>query len=237
MLFCQWCGKERDPDANALHYCGPKDRPAAYCIKCGQQLGEGAATCVSCGTPAGQAPAPVALAVSMPQVDDAGNAPAPGLTAPMPAPGVVRVAAAPPPSASRYEADTLHVGAVRMGQVWSSLAAVLAFFIPWTTGGQSTGISLVTTANWSWWNPVAPQLIFALLLMSLCLSFLARSSEGHMIDSILAVVGLVLVIFCIDWVYDLRQVVDYVTGFWVVIAGCLVLTGSASISIMSDRQL
>lgn len=238
MLFCQWCGKERDPDANALHYCGSKDRPAAYCIKCGKQLDEGDTECAACGTPAGQMPAPVPLVVTAPSADDAGDAQGPGPAASTPATSAPRVLAVEPAARTRprYERDDTSTSGLRKGQAWSALAGILAFFIPWTIEGQSTGISLVTTSKWSWWNPVAPQLMFALLLIALCLTLVTGSYEGNMFDGILAVIGMALVIFCIDWVYELRQVVDYVTGFWVVMAACVFLLGSASIKFMGERS-
>jgi hypothetical protein len=54
VIYCSWCGKERAVDAQAIHHCGSKERPAAYCMVCGTPLGEGAAACTQCGTPATQ---------------------------------------------------------------------------------------------------------------------------------------------------------------------------------------
>jgi hypothetical protein len=54
VIYCSWCGKERAVDAQAIHHCGSKERPAVYCMRCGTPLGEGAATCAQCGTPATQ---------------------------------------------------------------------------------------------------------------------------------------------------------------------------------------
>jgi hypothetical protein len=54
VIYCSWCGKERAVDAQAIHHCGSKERPATYCMHCGTPLGEGAATCTQCGTPATQ---------------------------------------------------------------------------------------------------------------------------------------------------------------------------------------
>jgi hypothetical protein len=54
VIYCSWCGKERAVDAQAIHHCGSRERPAAYCMRCGTPLGEGAATCAQCGTPATQ---------------------------------------------------------------------------------------------------------------------------------------------------------------------------------------
>jgi hypothetical protein len=50
VIFCSWCGKERAVDAQAIHYCGSMERPAAYCMTCGRPL-DGATSCTSCGTP------------------------------------------------------------------------------------------------------------------------------------------------------------------------------------------
>lgn len=49
-IFCSWCGEERASDSHAIHYCGPSDRPALYCLRCGTTL-DGAPACPSCGTP------------------------------------------------------------------------------------------------------------------------------------------------------------------------------------------
>jgi hypothetical protein len=54
VIYCSWCGKEREVNAQALHYCGSMERPVAYCMKCGTSFAEGTATCASCGTPATQ---------------------------------------------------------------------------------------------------------------------------------------------------------------------------------------
>jgi hypothetical protein len=54
VIFCSWCGKERAVDAQAIHHCGSKDRPAVYCMQCGTPFGEAAATCASCGASTAQ---------------------------------------------------------------------------------------------------------------------------------------------------------------------------------------
>jgi hypothetical protein len=54
VIFCSWCGKERAVNAQAIHHCGSKDRPAAYCMHCGTPLGEAAAACASCGASTAQ---------------------------------------------------------------------------------------------------------------------------------------------------------------------------------------
>lgn len=50
VIYCSWCGTERAVNAQAIHYCGSMERPAAYCMSCGTPL-DGASSCVSCGTP------------------------------------------------------------------------------------------------------------------------------------------------------------------------------------------
>jgi hypothetical protein len=54
VIYCSWCGNQRAVNAQAIHYCGSMERPAAYCMKCGSSLDEGVATCTSCGTPTTQ---------------------------------------------------------------------------------------------------------------------------------------------------------------------------------------
>jgi hypothetical protein len=46
--YCQWCGKEQAVNALAIHHCGPKNRPAAYCSSCGTPFAPGATSCASC---------------------------------------------------------------------------------------------------------------------------------------------------------------------------------------------
>jgi hypothetical protein len=50
VAFCTWCGRRRDPDAIAIHHCGPKDRPAVHCTGCGGTLEE-TPFCAACGAP------------------------------------------------------------------------------------------------------------------------------------------------------------------------------------------
>ena len=46
--YCQWCGKEQAVNALAIHHCGPKTRPAAFCTKCGTPLLPGSSSCANC---------------------------------------------------------------------------------------------------------------------------------------------------------------------------------------------
>jgi hypothetical protein len=50
VIYCSWCGKGRAVNAQAIHYCGSMERPAAYCMSCSTPL-DGASSCASCGTP------------------------------------------------------------------------------------------------------------------------------------------------------------------------------------------
>jgi hypothetical protein len=54
VIYCSWCGKERAVDAQAIHHCGSRERPPAYCMRCGTPLEAGAPSCASCGTPSTQ---------------------------------------------------------------------------------------------------------------------------------------------------------------------------------------
>lgn len=49
-FYCSWCGKQRQRDAFAIHHCGSRTRPPAYCSACGADLKTGAAFCGACGT-------------------------------------------------------------------------------------------------------------------------------------------------------------------------------------------
>jgi hypothetical protein len=51
VIYCSWCGKSRESNAQAIHHCGSLERPAAYCMQCGTPLETGAAVCAACGTP------------------------------------------------------------------------------------------------------------------------------------------------------------------------------------------
>jgi hypothetical protein len=53
VIYCSWCGKERAVNAQAIHHCGSRERPAIFCMQCGTPL-EGANNCARCGTPATQ---------------------------------------------------------------------------------------------------------------------------------------------------------------------------------------
>jgi len=50
VIYCSWCGKSRESNAQAIHHCGSLERPAAYCMQCGTPLETGAAACGACGT-------------------------------------------------------------------------------------------------------------------------------------------------------------------------------------------
>jgi hypothetical protein len=54
VIFCSWCGKERAVNAQAIHHCGSRDRPAVHCMRCGTLFEDGATNCASCGTPVTQ---------------------------------------------------------------------------------------------------------------------------------------------------------------------------------------
>jgi hypothetical protein len=51
VIYCSWCGKSRESNAQAIHHCGSLERPAVYCMQCGTPLETGAAACAACGTP------------------------------------------------------------------------------------------------------------------------------------------------------------------------------------------
>ncbi len=48
-FHCTWCG-ERVLVGSELHDCGPRSRPALYCMNCGTTFEPGATNCSSCGT-------------------------------------------------------------------------------------------------------------------------------------------------------------------------------------------
>jgi hypothetical protein len=56
-MYCQWCGERLiEGDNNAVHVCGSKDRPPAYCMNCGAALLANAKFCTKCAMPVGVAP-------------------------------------------------------------------------------------------------------------------------------------------------------------------------------------
>jgi hypothetical protein len=218
-VFCQWCGKERSDDAVAIHHCGAKDRPPAYCISCGKALSEGEAVCATGGTPAGLAPvvatstpAPPA-AVSDDTAARSDTSPA-SLTADQVAP-----AALVPMTRRRQRAvssDDLRGQFLRKGMFWSSVVGVVACFIDWFYGVP--GLSNIEQVPWHWWNPVTGRVFFALLVGSLILSIIAYATSGASVDALVALVGAALCAFAADQVWQLRHIFSDVTGFWLVVA-------------------
>ena len=239
-MFCQWCGKERDANSNAIHHCGAKDRPAAFCMQCGAAFQEGDVACRECSTPVGQEPVLVAAAAPpIASTDPAEPVDAMERSGPVP-----RVASAPgslAPSRASTRQTMVRVSQdspsdyLRKGQMMMALVGTLAFFIPWAENGFS-GISAVTQASWTWWNPPAAQLLFSLLLIALALSFLGRNAAGNGVSALVALIGLALVIFCCDWLWRFRHVLNLLTGFYIVVAACVLLSGFAAASMRADAR-
>jgi len=48
-FHCTWCG-DRVLVGSEIHDCGPRNRPAIYCMNCGTAFEAGATNCSSCGT-------------------------------------------------------------------------------------------------------------------------------------------------------------------------------------------
>jgi hypothetical protein len=49
-FYCCWCGNHVLVGEPVAHDCGPRDRPALHCMRCGAPF-EGATVCSSCGSP------------------------------------------------------------------------------------------------------------------------------------------------------------------------------------------
>jgi predicted acyltransferase len=75
--------------------------------------------------------------------------------------------------------------------------------------------------------------VCAQLLIALTLSLLGRTAGGNGVSATMALIGLVLVICCCDWLWVLRHDVDLVTGFYIVGAACVLLLGFAVASLRS----
>jgi hypothetical protein len=222
-MFCQWCGKARDPDSIAIHHCGSKDRPAAFCIGCGAALTAGNVDCASCGTPAGHAPVRVAtVAATSPSSDEPSSRLSGG---PMPS---------APPRASVAVRPTSQSNFLRNGQLVSALVGTLAFFIPWTAFG-SAGIYDVIQSSWKWWNPPSPQIVFGLMLIALVLSMLGRRADGSLVSAVVALVGLLLVACLADTMWDARHLFSDLTGFYVVVAAGVLVFVFAAASTLRDQ--
>lgn len=242
-MFCQWCGTERDPDSNAIHHCGSKDRPAAFCMSCGTALADGDTACASCGTPAGQMPAPVLVAavVQDEAIADMETSPlAPGSPG---SPVGPRVASPPPRASTRpmmnYAPTEFSSAFLRKAQIVTALVGTLAFFIPWIGSNNVSGfsgISAVTQSGWTWWSPPAPQLLFGLLLFAFMLSLVGRNATSNAVSALVALIGLALVVFCSDYLYEFRSAFSLVTGFYVVVAACVLLFGFAVTSLRHDGR-
>lgn len=135
---------------------------------------------------------------------------------------------------------------LRAGMFWSALFGTLAFFIDWgaypikTTFGsvpqQLTGIVGVEQLKWTWWNTPSPQLLFILLLASLCLCALGYRSSGSAIDVVVVVLGLALLVLQADILWALRHVFSYVTGFWIVVGASVLMTGFAIASTLHKER-
>lgn len=124
---------------------------------------------------------------------------------------------------------------LRKGQMVAALVGTLAFFIPWSQNGF-TGIVYVTQASWTWWSPPSPQLLFSFLLIALVLSYLGRDAVGSGVSALVAVLGLVLVIFCCDYLWEFRHDFDILTGFWIVVASSVLLVGFAGAAMRADAS-
>ncbi len=209
-MFCQWCGKEREDSSIAIHHCGPKDRPPAYCMSCGATLGEGATACASCGTPAGQEPraTPATAVIVAPVAADTPDATVASVSR-----------ETPRPAARARRAASTNAGLAlffRKGMFWSALFGVFACFIDWFP--STPGISYIEQIPWHWWNLPSPKVIFLFMLLCLVLSVIAYPSSGNWIDVLVVLSSAALCVFVGDWIWVLRHSYVAVTGFWLIAA-------------------
>lgn len=198
-MFCQWCGKQWDPTSNAIHSCGPKSRPPAFCMACGAPLADGATSCAACGTAAGKlpttppSPAPVPASAAVPAdpaVDVAASpaqadAPTP-LEAPSAPPKPLPGGKAPPVTLATAlvmrprERD--QVGASLRGvMLTSAIVGIVGFFVDWGIAlaqpvpvgriGISTTAYGIVLAEHAKLKvwPTSPQIILALMCIALVL--------------------------------------------------------------------
>ena len=119
---------------------------------------------------------------------------------------------------------------LRRAQIGAALVGTLAFFIPWIGSNAVSGFSGINAVNessWTWWSPPSAQLLFGLLLCALVLSLIGRNATSNGVSAMVALIGLVLIIFCGDYLYEFRSDFSFVTGFYVVVAACVLLFGFA----------
>jgi hypothetical protein len=235
-MFCQWCAKERDPDAIAIHYCGPTDRTPTYCMGCARPLGAGEAVCAACGLPAGEVPKVVTAPPSAPVVvaETGGVQPGAGPVGTTTRTTATATAAAAQSAAAAGTARTL-----RISLLVASLVGTLAFFVPWGTLGVSgaegvnhylgvlrlpDGITIAELQPTHLWGPPSGNLMLGLALACLALS-LAMNLGAHArgIAAVIAAAGGCLAVFCFDWLWLGRHVLDVYTGLWVVTASGVAL--------------
>jgi len=225
-MFCQWCGKDVDPGSVSIHHCGSKDRPPAFCIGCGTPLLEGAGACTACGTLAGQPPVAAAAAAPVAAAAVEPVAPEPSLR-PIPAPMTTTPVARASSATRRADDDEMAaLGALRRGQLFSAGLGALAFFISWGVGPVgTTGVIQVEYSPFQWWGAPSAQILFTLLLVAFVVRVFTLRSYGATVDWVVAGIGFVLVICCVDWLWLLRHELSYITGFWIVAASSVAMTG------------
>jgi hypothetical protein len=244
-VFCQWCAKELDPDAIAIHHCGPTARPPAYCRQCGQALGDGAAACTACGTPPGELPRPAAPSVRVVPASEAHTALGAGsvggaTTATARTAPAVQRGHAPAPTSDGY------LRSLRIGLLATSVIGTLAFFVPWGEltnafpdnrfgasiglfGGYPDGVSLVEFQRTHWWDAPSANVMGVLVLVALVGSIaMVLGVRGRVTAAVVGLAGLGLTVCCADWIWLGRRNLAMYTGFWVVAAsGVLLCTLSA----------
>jgi hypothetical protein len=243
MMFCQWCGNERAVDALAIHHCGPKERPPAYCMGCGHTFEAGATECSVCHTAVGQLPkAPVvARAAEEPMGAVSGDAAGPVGAVAVPASPAAVAATAP----SRYsgsstlrrapdEVDGYAKGLAKV-MLWAALIGTGGFFIGWGFG--SSGITVVELEPTKWWDVTSANILFAFMLVALVLCvFAVLGSEGTWIFASITLMGALTSVICCEYIWRLQSVLSVITGFWIVAAASFALFIAGMLATMHARQ-
>ncbi|HEY8081879.1 MAG TPA: hypothetical protein VIE15_07280, partial [Acidimicrobiales bacterium] len=246
VMFCQWCGKERPVDALAVHHCGAKERPPAYCIGCGHTFEAGATECTACGTPVGQMPkAPVV--VQAPETADATTTAVPAAAgspvaaaAPTPAsPAAVAATSASTTGMAKSQrrapddVDAYANGLAKVG-LWAAVIGTAAFFIDW---GFGTGIQLVELVPTHWWNLTSPNFWFALMLVALLLTIATiLGADGVGVNAAIAVLGLLMTVIAAEYLWHFRKFLSGFTGFWLVAAAGVALLVAGTLAAMHARD-
>ena len=237
-------------DAIAIHYCGPTDRAPTYCMGCARPLGAGETACATCGLPAGEVPKAVDRSTERTRRGRRDRWGAARARAPVGT--TTRTTATATAAAAQSAAAAGTARTLRISLLVASLVGTLAFFVPWGDQGAARtaavdhdlgvlrvpdGITIAELQPTHLWGPPSANLMLGLALACLVLS-LAMNLGAHArgIAAVIAAAGGCLAVFCFDWLWLGRHVLDVYTGLWVVTASGVALFALALLYVRARRH-